>query len=154
MITVEDPDEDDDEELCTVIISLMQKGRRQLRDEGLDTLTIGRNRKRAFFAQVSFITPLCFRVRSVLRQGPWRGLHSAGHGLFPLHPQRGPLQGLHQPARGQRPLPPPARDLLRHPQYVRGRRARRVHPPRRYRKAQHGRGDAVSKIKSTLLSHR
>lgn len=41
MITVTDPDEDDDEELCTVIISLMQKGRRALRDEGLDTLTVG-----------------------------------------------------------------------------------------------------------------
>ena len=27
--------------MCTCIISLMQKGRRALRDEGLDTLTIG-----------------------------------------------------------------------------------------------------------------
>lgn len=40
-ITVEDPDEDDDDELCTCIISLMQKGRRAMRDEGLDTLSIG-----------------------------------------------------------------------------------------------------------------
>ncbi len=40
-LTVVDPDEDDDDELCTVIVSLMQKGRRALRDEGLDTLTIG-----------------------------------------------------------------------------------------------------------------
>ena len=42
-ITVVDPDEDDDEELCTVIVSLMQKGRRALRDEGLDVLTVGEN---------------------------------------------------------------------------------------------------------------
>ena len=41
-IRVEDPDDDDEDNLCTVIISLMQKGRRALRDEGLDTLTIGR----------------------------------------------------------------------------------------------------------------
>ncbi len=40
-LTVVDPDEDDDEELCTVIVSLMQKGRRALRDEGLDVLTVG-----------------------------------------------------------------------------------------------------------------
>lgn len=40
-LSVTDPDEDDDDNLCTVIISLMQKGRRALRDEGLDTLTIG-----------------------------------------------------------------------------------------------------------------
>ncbi len=40
-ITVEDPDEEDDDNLCTVIVSLMQKGRRAMRDEGLDTLTIG-----------------------------------------------------------------------------------------------------------------
>ncbi len=40
-LTVADPDEDDDDELCTVIVSLMQKGRRALRDEGLDTLTVG-----------------------------------------------------------------------------------------------------------------
>ena len=79
MITVEDPDEDDDEELCTVIISLMQKGRRQLRDEGLDTLTIGRNRKRVFFAQVSFITPFSFigidnTPRWKNHDDLWRGL--------------------------------------------------------------------------------
>ena len=41
-IRVDDPDDDDEDNLCTVIISLMQKGRRALRDEGLDTLTIGR----------------------------------------------------------------------------------------------------------------
>ena len=41
IITLEDPDDDDEDELCTCIISLMQKGRRAMRDEGLDTLTIG-----------------------------------------------------------------------------------------------------------------
>lgn len=40
-IVVTDPDEEDDEDLCTVIISCMQKGRRAMRDEGLDTLTVG-----------------------------------------------------------------------------------------------------------------
>lgn len=40
-ITVVDPDEDDDDNLCTCIVSLMQKGRRAKRDEGLDTLSIG-----------------------------------------------------------------------------------------------------------------
>jgi len=33
--------DDDADNLCTVVISLMQKGRRELRDEGLDMLTIG-----------------------------------------------------------------------------------------------------------------
>ncbi len=42
-VTITDPDEDDDDNLCTAIVSLMQKGRRALRDEGLDTLTIGEN---------------------------------------------------------------------------------------------------------------
>ena len=42
MYTVfQDPDDDDEEEMCTCIVSLMQKGRRAMRDEGLDTLTIG-----------------------------------------------------------------------------------------------------------------
>ncbi|CAB4069199.1 CAPNN [Lepeophtheirus salmonis] len=40
-ITIVDPDENDDEDLCAVIISVMQKGRRAMRDEGLDVLTIG-----------------------------------------------------------------------------------------------------------------
>lgn len=44
-IRVEDPDDDDEDNLCTVIVSLMQKGRRALRDEGLDTLTIGKGMK-------------------------------------------------------------------------------------------------------------
>lgn len=38
---MQDPDDDDEEELCTCIVSLMQKARRAMRDEGLDTLTIG-----------------------------------------------------------------------------------------------------------------
>ena len=38
---VEHPDEGDSDNLCTVIISLMQKNRRKLREEGLDTLPIG-----------------------------------------------------------------------------------------------------------------
>ncbi|TRY70816.1 hypothetical protein TCAL_10003 [Tigriopus californicus] len=41
LVNVEDPDDSDDDDLCTIIISLMQKGRRALRDEGLDMLTIG-----------------------------------------------------------------------------------------------------------------
>jgi len=41
LISLEDPDEGDDEEKCTVIINLMQRGRRAMRDEGLDLLTIG-----------------------------------------------------------------------------------------------------------------
>ena len=40
-IVFQDPDDDDEEEMCTCIVSLMQKGRRAMRDEGLDTLTIG-----------------------------------------------------------------------------------------------------------------
>lgn len=55
--TLVDVDEDDDEDLCTVIISLMQKGRRALRDEGLDTLTIGKTvlvKKRFIYSEVLF----------------------------------------------------------------------------------------------------
>jgi len=41
LISLEDPDEGDEDEKCTVIINLMQRGRRAMRDEGLDLLTIG-----------------------------------------------------------------------------------------------------------------
>lgn len=40
-VTVTDPDEDDDENLGTVIVALMQKDRRKKRSEGLDMLTVG-----------------------------------------------------------------------------------------------------------------
>lgn len=40
-IALEDPDEGDGEDKCTVIINLMQRGRRALRDEGLDLLSVG-----------------------------------------------------------------------------------------------------------------
>ncbi|XP_059608757.1 calpain-B isoform X2 [Phlebotomus argentipes] len=41
VISLEDPDEDDDEGKCTVIIALMQKNRRSRRNMGMDCLTIG-----------------------------------------------------------------------------------------------------------------
>jgi len=41
LVQLDDPDEDDADEKCTIIINLMQKGRRAMRDEGLDLLTIG-----------------------------------------------------------------------------------------------------------------
>lgn len=41
LIGLEDPDEGDSDSKCTVIINLMQKGRRALRDEGLDLLSVG-----------------------------------------------------------------------------------------------------------------
>lgn len=40
-MTLEDPDEDDDEDLCTCIIALMQKDRRKLRQQGVQLLTLG-----------------------------------------------------------------------------------------------------------------
>ncbi|CAD5122448.1 DgyrCDS10873 [Dimorphilus gyrociliatus] len=40
-VTVTDPDEDDEENLGTIIVGLMQIGRRKLRKEGKDLLTIG-----------------------------------------------------------------------------------------------------------------
>ncbi|XP_077283023.1 calpain A isoform X3 [Arctopsyche grandis] len=40
-LTLTDPDEDDDQNLCTVIVALMQKNRRSQRSAGLDCLTIG-----------------------------------------------------------------------------------------------------------------
>ena len=40
-ISVTDPDDDDEDNLCTVIVSVMQKGRRAMRDEGGGCLTIG-----------------------------------------------------------------------------------------------------------------
>ena len=39
-VTVTDPDDDGDN-LCTVIVGLMQKDRRKKREQGLDMLTIG-----------------------------------------------------------------------------------------------------------------
>lgn len=41
VITLTDPDEDDEDGLCTIIIGLMQKNRRSRRNIGLDCLTIG-----------------------------------------------------------------------------------------------------------------
>lgn len=40
-IVLEDVDEDDDEELCTLIVALMQKNRRSQRNMGAESLTIG-----------------------------------------------------------------------------------------------------------------
>lgn len=41
VVELQDPDEDDDEGLCTVIMALMQKNRRSQRNVGIDCLTIG-----------------------------------------------------------------------------------------------------------------
>lgn len=40
-ITLTDPDEDDDENKCTIIVALMQKNRRAQRNMGVECLTIG-----------------------------------------------------------------------------------------------------------------
>ena len=40
-ITLEDPDDEDEEHKCTVIIALMQKNRRSQRKIGAECLTIG-----------------------------------------------------------------------------------------------------------------
>lgn len=40
-ITLEDPDDEDDEQKCTVIVALMQKNRRAQRKIGAECLTIG-----------------------------------------------------------------------------------------------------------------
>merc|ERR1719167_1464782 len=40
-ITLVDPDDDDEDDLCTLIVSLMQKGRRALKHEGAELLSIG-----------------------------------------------------------------------------------------------------------------
>lgn len=41
VMTLEDPDEDDDDGKCTVVVALMQKNRRSRRNVGLDCLTVG-----------------------------------------------------------------------------------------------------------------
>ena len=41
VVTLEDPDDDDEDDLCTLIVSLMQKGRRGLKHEGAGMLSIG-----------------------------------------------------------------------------------------------------------------
>ncbi|XP_054153659.1 calpain-A-like isoform X2 [Oppia nitens] len=41
LITLEDPDENDDEDACTCVVALMQKNHRLKRKMGLDSLTIG-----------------------------------------------------------------------------------------------------------------
>lgn len=41
VITLKEPDEDDPEGKCTVIVALMQKNRRSRKNEGMDCLTIG-----------------------------------------------------------------------------------------------------------------
>jgi len=40
-VTLKDVDDEDEEELCTLMVSLMQKGRRSLKDEGKEDLSIG-----------------------------------------------------------------------------------------------------------------
>lgn len=41
VVTLEDPDENDDDGLCTIIVALMQKNRRSRKNMGMDCLTIG-----------------------------------------------------------------------------------------------------------------
>uniref|UniRef100_A0AAG5DVB0 Calpain n=1 Tax=Anopheles atroparvus TaxID=41427 RepID=A0AAG5DVB0_ANOAO len=41
VVKLEDPDEDDDEQQCTMIVSLIQKNRRSKRNKGIECLTIG-----------------------------------------------------------------------------------------------------------------
>lgn len=41
VVSLADPDEDDDDGLCTIIVALMQKNRRSRRNMGMDCLTIG-----------------------------------------------------------------------------------------------------------------
>lgn len=41
IINLEQPDEDDEDQKCTVIVALMQKNRRAQRKLGIDCLTIG-----------------------------------------------------------------------------------------------------------------
>ncbi|CAK1549400.1 unnamed protein product [Leptosia nina] len=41
IVTLTDPDEDDEENKCTIIVALMQKNRRSQRHQGLECLTIG-----------------------------------------------------------------------------------------------------------------
>lgn len=41
VITLEDPDEEDDDGKCTVLVALMQKNRRSKRNLGMECLTIG-----------------------------------------------------------------------------------------------------------------
>ncbi len=43
VLRVDEHDEGDEQHLCTVLIDLMQKGRRNLKDEGGEVLTIGMN---------------------------------------------------------------------------------------------------------------
>lgn len=40
-MSLEDPDEDDEDGLCTIIVALMQKNRRSRRNMGMDCLTVG-----------------------------------------------------------------------------------------------------------------
>ena len=40
-VTLSVPDDEDEENLCTLIVSLMQKGRRELKHEGVGLLSIG-----------------------------------------------------------------------------------------------------------------
>ena len=41
VINLKDVDEEDEDDLCTLMVSLMQKGRRALKDEGERDLSIG-----------------------------------------------------------------------------------------------------------------
>lgn len=41
IVTLEQPDENDDDGLCTLLVALMQKNRRSRKNLGMDCLTIG-----------------------------------------------------------------------------------------------------------------
>ena len=45
-VTVEEPDEDDEDGLSTIIVGLMQKERRKMRADGKSDLTIGQSQLR------------------------------------------------------------------------------------------------------------
>ena len=109
LVTLTDPDELDEDDLCTVIVSLTQKRSRQLgqEEEAEELLSIGKMNILVCIEVLSCLHSLLHLSCRVcdIQGGGWgwggRGRSAeAGHALLPPHAQQRPQQNLRQHAGG------------------------------------------------------
>ena len=107
LVTLTDPDELDEDDLCTVIVSLTQKRSRQLgqEEEAEELLSIGKMNILVCIKVLSWLHSLLHLSCRVcdIQGGGWGGRGrsaEAGHALLPPHAQQRPQQNLRQHAGG------------------------------------------------------
>ncbi len=112
LITLEDSDDDEDD-LCTCLVSLMQKGSRKKKvmKDGGGCLSIGN-------CHYTLTNPirsnLIFRLRNLPFGRTGYRYVTAGYGFFPLSRQLRPVTDVHQSKRGLRAVQVKSGNLRRH----------------------------------------